>query len=249
MNYKYVAVIPARWESSRFPGKPLADINGVPMIIRVWQNASASKHLERVIIATDDTRIFKTCRDYNAEVVMTDTDHPSGTDRIAQALEVLQIDSQNIMNIQGDEPTLTSELIDKLIVDSVNSEFDIATFVKRIDNSDELFNPSVVKVILDNNSYAIYFSRAVIPYIRDVARDEWIRRELFYKHIGIYLYKKHSLNNFCHLKPTALENSEKLEQLRLLQNGYKYLCIEIRDNIYGIDTPEQLFQYLQNSDR
>ncbi len=238
MNNKAIGIIPARYASSRLPGKPLADINGKPLIRRVWEAVSGSKLLSEVIIATDDKRIMEACKEFGAKVVMTPAELPSGTDRIAAACK--DNDADIIVNIQGDEPMINGDSIDNLISEFTKSDADVATMYKKIDNSDDIFDPSVVKVVFSDNKKALYFSRSPIPYIRDVDKCEWIRSNDYFKHIGIYAYRRKALIDFTELKQSQLEKMESLEQLRLLQRGYSYLCVETKDSMLGVDTPNDL---------
>lgn len=237
---KIIAVIPARYESSRFPGKPLALINNRSMIRTVYENITDSKFLDDIIIATDDARIESECKKHNMQYVMTEPELPSGTDRIYQAVERSGINADIIVNVQGDEPLLKSGLIDDLIEKFIKTDADVGTSIKKIDSYDELFNPSVVKVVIDNNNYALYFSRSTIPFLRDIDKNNWLEHQVFYKHIGIYAYRYDALKKFVSLEQSTLEKTEKLEQLRLMQNGLKYFCCLTEDKLIGVDHPEDI---------
>ena len=235
-----IAIIPARWSSSRFPGKPLVDLCGKPLIQWVWEAACRSNVLDRILIATDDDRIAECAFDFGAEYAMTPSDLPSGTDRIIYALDELNETADIVLNIQGDEPLLNGKIIDSLLNAFILSDADVGTLVKRINTESELFDKSVVKVVFKSDNTALYFSRNVIPYIRDVNKDELLEKFQFWKHIGIYAYKTSSLRQFQSLSVSSLENAEKLEQLRLIESGAKFLCVETDAELYGVDTPEDL---------
>ena len=237
---KVIGIIPARYESTRLPGKPLADINGKPLIYHVWKAATQSALLNKVVIATDDERIEAACRQFGAECIMTSHDIKSGSDRIIQALNSINEFYDYIVNIQGDEPFITGELIDSLILKTINSGADVGTIIKKIDESGEIFDSSVVKVVIDNKDFALYFSRSPIPHLRDINENQWSDNHDFYKHIGIYCYNNQSLLKFGKLPQSDLEIAEKLEQLRLMQAGAKYICLKTNIPLYGVDTKEDL---------
>jgi len=237
---KIIGIIPARYDSQRLPGKPLVDINGKPLIYHVWKAAKQSKFLNKILIATDDKRIEKVCRQFNAECVMTSNDIKSGSDRIIQALQSLNEFYDYIVNIQGDEPLITGQLIDSLILKTIDTQADVGTIISKINDKDELFNPSVVKIVIDDNDFALYFSRSPIPFIRDISEEQWLAAHTFYKHIGIYCYNNQSLLKFGKLPQSDLEKAEKLEQLRLMQAGAKYISLKTNIPLYGVDTKEDL---------
>ena len=239
-NIDVIAIIPARMQSTRLPGKPLADINGKPLIYHVWNAVCQSHKLRRVIIATDDEKIADACLSFGAEFVMTPSDIASGTDRIIAALRILNEDADYIINIQGDEPLITSQLIDRVINETVLSGAHVGTVISPITTNDELFNPSVVKVVLDSESNALYFSRNPIPYMRDTDQEDWLKHTAYWKHIGIYAYSFPALERFAELPVSDLEATEKLEQLRLIQDNSIYRCIKTDDLLIGVDTPEDL---------
>jgi len=236
---KIIAIIPARYSSTRLVGKPLADINGLPMIIRVWQNVSQSKYINQVIIATDDHRIADVCNQYNCPFVMTDPELNSGTERVYSAFKILDEEQDIIVNIQGDEPLLKENDIDNLLNNFLKTNFDVGTLITKINTSEEIFNPNNVKVVLDKNNCAMYFSRSAIPFIRDSEQEHW-HKEIYWKHIGIYAYRKSALEKFVSLPESNLENYEKLEQLRLLEFGCKFYCVETNAKLISIDTQEDL---------
>jgi len=242
---KFVGIIPARFASSRFPGKPLAMINGKTMINHVYEQASACNELSSVIVATDDERIYKEVSSFGGEVMMTSNEHRSGTERCnevsTQLIEEGQIDvSDVIINIQGDEPFFQPQQI-RLLVDSFNdTDVKIATLAKKIGNSEKLFDPNMVKVIIDKFDYAIYFSRSPLPHVREKNSEEWLSVQSYYKHIGIYAYRANVLQGICKLEPSPLEISESLEQLRWIDNGYKIKVQITKIESIGIDTPEDI---------
>lgn len=225
-------VIPARYASTRLEGKPLKEIAGIPMIVWVAQNCKKSK-ANRVIVVTDDTRILDECKKIDGiEVTMSDPNLPSGTDRVAKVARFL--DDDIIINVQGDEPFIDYKVIDMLIDDLNSSDAVMNTACVKIDETTAQ-NPNVVKVVFDKTGYALYFSRSPIPYYRD--KDE---QKFFYKHIGIYGYRRSFLKVFTSLEPSVHESIEKLEQLRALDNGYKIKVIETDYNGISVDTEEDL---------
>lgn len=235
-----IAIIPARLESTRLEQKMLQDLNGKPLISYAIQNAKKSKYLRRVICTTDSELIAKIAEDYGAEAVLTPKSIPTGTDRIAKAYDILDETADIIFNIQGDEPLLDHQTIDLLFERFSNSLCHVGTLVKRIESIDELENPNVVKAVLEIDNSALYFSRSPIPYFRDLNRSEWIKNQVYWKHIGVYAYRDTALKAFTKLPQTDLEIAEKLEQLRLLQNNYKYFCLETKNDYHGVDTKEDL---------
>lgn len=244
---KVVGIIPARYASTRFPGKPLALIKGKPMIQRVYEQALKSK-LDAVVIATDDVRIADAVMDFGGQYVMTSPNHRSGTDRCCEALDLLKTKYDAVVNIQGDEPFIDPKQIDLLVDLIVRDDTPLASLAKRIDDADELFSPNAVKVVANQEGNAMYFSRNPIPFMRNVDRDEWLAKGRFYKHIGIYAYKADVLHQVAHMEPSALEQAESLEQLRWLENGLAIrMALSDAENI-SIDTPDDLHraeQYAQ----
>ncbi|MDP4267972.1 MAG: 3-deoxy-manno-octulosonate cytidylyltransferase [Bacteroidota bacterium] len=243
---KFAVVIPSRYASSRFPGKPLVDILGKSMIQRVYENSSKSEIISDVIVATDDSRIENHVKEFGGNVIMTSSEHKSGTDRCTEVVEkfMLQNSKYNyddvIINVQGDEPFINPEQINAVAECFKDKDVKIATLAKQITDINELISPNVVKVIYDNNDYAIYFSRTPIPFQRGVAHDNWLNNHKYYKHIGIYAYRMSTLLEIARLEASSFEKAESLEQLRWIQNSYK-IKIKITDyeNI-AIDTPEDL---------
>ena len=235
-----LGIIPARYGSTRFPGKPLVSINGVSMIQRVYEQALKSKSLKKVIVATDDERIAQHVLTFNGEVMMTSPQHLSGTDRCAEIILREKEKWDAVINIQGDEPYIHPEQIDLLCSCFELKDVSIATLVKQIANIDELFNHNNVKVVLNKKREAIYFSRSPIPYNRNFPEQEWLKHSTYYKHIGIYGYRSSILNEIATLAKTNLEVTESLEQLRWIENGYTiHAAITTHESI-SIDTPEDL---------
>ncbi len=239
-----LAIIPSRYGSSRFPGKPLADICGKSMVRRVYEQAK--KAFEDVCVATDDERIVSEVESFGGVAIMTSNTHQSGTDRCYEAYTkytALHPDREIdvVMNIQGDEP-----LIDPQQLKSLEKAFEddpevyLATMAKRISTSQELFNPNSPKVIFDFDSYALYFSRSTIPYLRDVPEEIWHTKHSYYKHIGLYAYTPGILHDICEMERSPLEQAESLEQLRWLENGLKIKVIETSSTTFAVDTPEDL---------
>ncbi len=242
-----LALIPARYASIRFPGKPLADIGGKSMIQRVCEQSL--KAFQHVYVATDDERIYKHVEDSGYKAVMTSDKHKSGTDRCAEALETVQknrnIKFDIVVNIQGDEPFISPQQLRLLISAFEEKETQIATLIKKIEKEQDLFDPNKPKVITDNKGKAIYFSRSTIPYIRNYQQSEWLRNHIFYKHIGLYAYRAHVLKEITQIPVSSLEQSESLEQLRWIENGY-YIQTRVTDmETYSIDTPEDLKHVLE----
>lgn len=250
-----VAIIPARYASTRLNGKPLLHIDGKPMIQWVYERAKKAKLTNDVIAATDDRRVFDAVRYFGGKAVMTSTEHRTGTDRIAEAAGGLNVDI--IVNVQGDEPLIEPEMIDAAIRPLKNdSEIVVSTLKTKIKDEKELNNPNVVKVVADKNDFALYFSRLPIPYVRD--GEQWPvaggqKNSIHFKHIGLYVYKKDFLLEFARMKPTPLEEAEKLEQLRVLENGYKIKVVETKYDSIGVDTEEDLERVrkiaIENHDR
>ena len=234
-----VGIIPARYASMRLPGKPLADLKGKSMIRRVWEGASEARLLDRVVVATDDERIVAECSSFGAEAVLTSPDLPSGTDRIAAAHRMLDREYDIVVNIQGDEPLLRGSLVD-ILVQALTDEndADVATPVTPIVHAHELTNPAIVKVAMNAAGRALYFSRSPIPFFRDAQQMEWTMHYPYRKHIGLYAYRRAVLERFVSLPPSLLERAESLEQLRLLEDGASFLCVETDHHLIAVDTPE-----------
>ncbi len=235
-----LGVIPSRYQSQRFPGKPLADIMGKPMIQWVYERASRSKRISRLIVATDDERIFDVVRKFGGAVEMTSAEIKNGTERAAVIAE--RFEHPIIVNIQGDEPLIDPAAIDvaiHLLQEDLRAV--VGTLVKKIENVEELHNPNLPKVVLDKQHYALYFSRAAIPFDRDCTNaEDWIIHANYYRHIGLYVYRKNFLKEYIRMPESDLEQIEKLEQLRILENGYKIKAAIVDYAPRGIDTPEDL---------
>jgi 3-deoxy-manno-octulosonate cytidylyltransferase (CMP-KDO synthetase) len=252
---KAIAIIPARYDSVRFPGKPLALLKGKPVIQHVYENARTSQELDRVLVATDNDAIVEAVTTFGGEAVMTSPDLASGTDRIAEVANNLDYDI--IVNVQGDEPIIRGEMIDTVVRLLDDKRASMGTLVRRVQDPDEIFDPNTVKAVFDKEGFAIYFSRSTIPYYR----DEFIKTQdasfksqdkrtnspesepsnlKFYKHIGIYSYRRNVLMDLTKLPQSDLEKAEKLEQLRALDNGYKIKVGKTDMETIGVDTPEDL---------
>lgn len=242
---KATGIIPARYASTRFPGKPLIDLAGKSMLQRVYEQCKLSESLGRIIIATDDERIYKHAELFGAEVCMTDENHPSGTDRCAEVALKMNIEHEVIINIQGDEPLINPSQIDLLANCFEDPKTQIATLIKHITSEDILFNPNTPKVILDSENFAIYFSRECIPHIRNKEKSEWLSANTFYQHIGIYAYHKNVLQEITKLNPSNLEKAESLEQLRWIEHQYKIKTAITKEETFAIDTPEDVEKVLQ----
>ena len=235
---KAIGVIPARWGATRFEGKVLANLLGKPVIQHVWENAKRAKTLDDLVVACDDERIFKAVEGFGGKAVYTSPDQPSGTDRLAEVINPLDV--KIVVNIQGDEPLMKPIMIDNLVIALEDEKVaQMATVIKKIDDDSELTNSNVVKVVIDKNGYALYFSRYAIPYNRTGEVDEK-KRPVYFKHIGLYAFTKDFLFTFRNFPTSSLENAEKLEQLRALEYGYKIKTIETKFDTVGIDRPEDL---------
>jgi len=240
---KILAIIPARYQSTRFPGKPLAMIKGKSMINRVFEQTSKAKSIDRVVVATDDQRIYDHVKEFNGDAVFTGTHHQNGTSRCYETAEILEAAGYRydaVINVQGDEPTVRPEQIEMICSLLRKPEIKIATLIKKIDQSETLFNPNVVKVVIGKNGQAIYFSRHPIPLVRDFEPNEWINHHQYFKHIGLYGFKRDSLIRIMQLLPGKLELAERLEQLRWLENGLSIYTQTTDFETIGIDTPEDL---------
>jgi len=241
---KILAIIPARFQSSRFPGKPLVLIGEKTMIQRVYEQASKSKFLNKVVVATDDDRIAKEVKNFGGEVFLTATEHLNGTSRCYEVFEKLNLQDPDqyggIVNIQGDEPFIDPRQIDMLCKLLIEQNAEIATLAKPINTNEELFNPNVVKLVLSKNNEVLYFSRNPIPFVRNSDKKEWLKKHSFYKHIGIYGFNSNIFNDINKLQPSQLELAESLEQLKWLENDFK-IKVDITDiESFGIDTEEDL---------
>jgi 3-deoxy-manno-octulosonate cytidylyltransferase (CMP-KDO synthetase) len=236
---KILGIIPARYASTRFPGKPLVDIAGKSMIQRVYEQAKKCIHLNEVIVATDDSRIFDHVTVFGGVAIMTSSDHQSGTDRCAEVAQK-HPEYEVIINIQGDEPYIDPEQISKLISCFNDTGTQIATLIKKVLTEQELHNTNSPKVIVNKHSEAIYFSRSPLPHIRGQVPGNWLQHFTYFKHIGIYGYRADILQQITKLPVSSLEKAESLEQLRWIENGYKIKVAETELETYAIDTPEDL---------
>jgi 3-deoxy-manno-octulosonate cytidylyltransferase (CMP-KDO synthetase) len=246
---KLIGVIPARYASTRFPGKPLVDIQGKSMIQRVYEQAKKTDLLERVIVATDDQRIKKAVERFGGEVAITSLEHPSGTDRCNEVLQKLKAQGERpdaIINIQGDEPFIQPAQIDLLCSCFRNQDVFIATLAKKIASLEELFSNTINKVLIDRNGNALYFSRTAIPHLKNIPEGDWLNYFAFLKHIGIYGYRSETLEAITRLSPSPLEKAESLEQLRWLENGYTIHVEETTMDSISVDTPEDLSKFLNS---
>lgn len=227
--HKVIGIIPARYESTRFPGKPLVDISGKTLIQRTYENAKRCETLDLVVVATDDERIAAEIRSFGGEVVITSKECPTGTERIAEAL--MQIgDAEIVVNVQGDEPTLEPDVIAKVVqVLQEDPESVMSTAVVKL-KDEEKNDPHVVKCVMDKEGHALYFSRSPIPFSKST----------YYKHLGIYGFRKDFLLHYSELEPTPLQQAEDLEQLKVLEHGYKIHVAIVESNAIGIDTPEDI---------
>jgi 3-deoxy-manno-octulosonate cytidylyltransferase (CMP-KDO synthetase) len=235
-----IGIIPARYASSRFPGKPLADILGKPMIQWVYERACQAKFLDEVIVATDDQRIYDAVNNFSGKAIMTSLSAANGTERIAEVAQ--KNDVKLIVNIQGDEPLIDPDVIDQLVIlMRENPAAPVGTLVKKIENVENLNNPNIPKVVLNNDFYALYFSRSVIPFYRDHEdQNQWLKAADFYQHIGLYIYRREFLLKFVKLPISNLEKIEQLEQLRILENGYKIKVGLTKTDSIGVDVPSDI---------
>lgn len=246
MPHHVLGVIPARYASSRFPGKPLVDIRGKTMVQRVYEQASRAQGLAEVVVATDDARIAEVVQRFGGKVEMTRTDHRSGTERLTE-VALRYPTATHFINIQGDEPLLHVEQLEQLARILAQPEAELATLAMPIREAVWLTNPNVVKVVLGEQGQALYFSRQAIPYCRDVSNlTEWLTHASYYKHIGLYGYRRDVLLQYPTLSPSPLEQVESLEQLRWLAHGYRMQVAITEQEAVAIDTPEDLARLLAN---
>ncbi len=242
---RVLGIIPARYASSRFPGKPLADIKGMSMIERVYRQAKKAAWLDEVIVATDDRRIAGAVDSFGGQAVMTSEEHPSGTDRCMEVVSTTAGNWDVVINIQGDEPLINPLQIDQLVQCMVNGRHGIGTLVKEITREEEIHNPNVVKVVINADMEALYFSRSAIPYNRSAEAGHWLSASSYFKHIGIYGYRTGTLRAITTLEPSALEQTEALEQLRWLENGYRIMTAVSNFENIAVDTPDDLEKVLR----
>lgn len=244
---KFIGIIPARYASTRFPGKPLADMKGKPMIQRVYEQVAGV--LDAVCVATDDERIETAVKAFGGQAVMTSDQHRSGTDRCFEAYQKVGAGYEVVINIQGDEPFIHPEQIETLKRCFDDPATEIATLVKPFDPNGDfestLFNPNSPKVVFNKRMEALYFSRSIIPYIRGEQYTEWLKTHTFYKHIGLYAYRAETLREITALPQSELEKAESLEQLRWLENGYRIKVGITHQETIGIDTPEDMARAIE----
>jgi 3-deoxy-manno-octulosonate cytidylyltransferase (CMP-KDO synthetase) len=249
-RYQFAGIIPARYDSKRFPGKPLVRIGDKTMIQRVYKQVS--KSVDLVFVATDDIRIYDEVLKFGGSAVMTSPEHQSGTDRCAEAVDRItdqtgrEIDI--VINIQGDEPFIRPEQIDLLKSCFTDNKVDIATLIRKTEPGEDIFNPNQPKVILDSEGNAIYFSRATIPFIRDFEPSDWSKKHIFYKHIGLYAYRSDVLKKITRLPSSSLEKAESLEQNRWLENGFRIRTAVTPWESISVDTPDDLERALKHLD-
>jgi 3-deoxy-manno-octulosonate cytidylyltransferase (CMP-KDO synthetase) len=238
-----IAIIPARYQSTRFPGKPLALIHGKSMIRRVVEQVQKAKGIKKIVVATDDQSIYDHVKGFGGDVILTGMHHQNGTSRCFEAMNILQttgLQVDAVINVQGDEPMIHPEQIEALVSLIRQPSAEIATLVKKITSEEELFNPNVVKVVTAADQKAIYFSRQAIPYFRGIEKDQWLLHHTYFKHVGIYGYKCETLKRIMGIKPGILEQAERLEQLRWLENGLAIFTQQTEFESIGVDTPEDL---------
>lgn len=235
---KFIGIIPARYASTRFPGKPLALLGGKPVIQHVYEKVAAV--LEAAYVATDDERIYDVVKSFGGQVVMTRTDHKSGTDRIEEAIEKIGGEWDVVVNVQGDEPFVAKSQLDTICHCFDDPTTQIATLGKPFESMEAVQNPNSPKIVVDNMGFAMYFSRSVIPYVRGKEKSSWLTHYPFLKHLGIYAYRKDVLRQVTQLPQSSLEIAESLEQLRWLQNGFKIKVGTTDVETVGIDTPQDL---------
>lgn len=235
-----VAIIPARYASQRLPAKPLADICGKPMVQHVYERSSKASTVDSVIVATDDERIATVVRGFKGDAMMTPANLQTGTDRIAFAVKSIP-EADIVVNVQGDEPLIEPSMIDQAVRPLLeDSSVLVGTLIRKIEHTDELLNPGIVKVVIDQDCDALYFSRSPIPFGRDLPPDKWLANGTYYKHIGLYVFRREFLNRFKSMTQTPLESAEKLEQLRVLENGYNIRCSMTTFDSIPVDTAEDL---------
>jgi 3-deoxy-manno-octulosonate cytidylyltransferase (CMP-KDO synthetase) len=241
-----IGIIPARYASQRLPGKPLLDLFGKPLIQHVYERAKGAKLLTDVVVATDDERISNAVSAFGGKTIMTPRTIKSGSDRAAYAARDLQADA--IVNIQGDEPFIKPEMIDETVRALLDGEeIQTSTPVKKITSPEELLDPNIVKVVIDENGFALYFSRSIIPFLRaDADQKMWVKQHDYYKHIGLYAFRKEFLLTFTQWDSSPLEQAEQLEQLRILEHGQRIKCVITEHDSLSVDTPEDLKRLKEN---
>ncbi len=246
MTMDIIGLIPARYASTRFPGKPLTDIAGKTMIQRVYEQAKKCRVLTEVIVATDDHRIEEAVKSFGGVVCMTLPSHPSGTDRCAEVVEKLNLKCKAVVNIQGDEPFIEPMQIEQVCSCFEDERTQLATLIRKITDTEILFNPNTPKVVVNNDGFAVYFSRQTLPYIRGKAESEWLQQHTFYQHIGIYGYRTDVLKKITKLPSSSLEKAESLEQLRWIENGYKIKTATTTFDSLAVDSPADVERILKS---
>jgi 3-deoxy-manno-octulosonate cytidylyltransferase (CMP-KDO synthetase) len=246
---KSLCIIPARLQSSRLPEKLLMQLGEKSIIEHVFDNCMKAEIFSDILIAVEDEKMLKHCSRFTTKIVMTSKDHISGTDRIHEAYVHSTIAADYIVNVQADEPFLYGNHIKRIVQAHVDTDCDVMTAVAPITDIEELISPSCVKVAMGNENRALYFSRSPIPFVRDAAQKDWLNHHIFMKHIGIYSYTSQSLHEFVNSSPGKLERMEYLEQLRLLEQGYRYSCTELEYDGFGIDTMEDYNRALERITR
>ena len=242
---KILGVIPSRYASTRFPGKPLVDMLGKSMLQRVYEQVSKAKSLSKVLVATDDQRIFDHVKNFGGDVSLTSPNHPSGTDRCYEAYLSQKQNFDFVINIQGDEPFIDPNQID-LLGNSIDVSTELATLIQKISTLEQLHSPGEAKVVLNKNNEAIYFSRSPIPFVQKAEQKDWLSKTTFYRHVGLYAYRSDVLAKITQLQPSLLELAESLEQLRWIENGFKIRTIETEmEESICIDTPVDLQKALE----
>ena len=242
---KILGVIPSRFGSSRFPGKPLIDLAGKSMIQRVYEQAKKAKLLSDVMVATDDERIFNHVEKFGGKALMTSSSHQSGTDRCAEILEKLNSEFHAVINIQGDEPFINPDQIDVLAKCFEDKNTELATLINQTEDSSLIQNPNRIKVVIDKNNQALYFSRSAIPFMKEIPTTDWAKHHPYFLHIGIYGYRSDILKAITNLPVSSLEKTESLEQLRWLENGYRIKVAKTNFESYSIDSPEDVNNVLK----
>lgn len=240
-----IGIIPARYASTRLPGKPLANILGKSMLQRVYEQSSKSKFLKRVVVATDDERIFDHVKNFGGDVVMTAEHHPSGTDRCWDAAQQVDETFNYVINVQGDEPFINPKQIDELASVLQDGSIELATQMVAVNSYDLLEDKGEVKIVLNKNDEAMYFSRSIIPFIKNVDEKDWLDHHTYYRHVGMYAYRKDILEKITKLPVSSLEKAESLEQLRWIENGFKIKCVATNYDSHCVDTPEDLEKAIQ----
>jgi 3-deoxy-manno-octulosonate cytidylyltransferase (CMP-KDO synthetase) len=238
--FNILGIIPARYASTRFPGKALIDIAGKSMIQRVYEQSSKAKCFKKIVVATDNELIYNHVMAFGGNVVMTSENHPSGTDRCFEALQNTEGDFDYVINIQGDEPFVSPTQIETLADTLTDKDVEIATLIMQISNLQQITDLGEAKVVLNNKNEAIYFSRSPIPFVRNLPPEKWQEASTFFRHVGMYAYRKDILEKITLLQPSSLEKAESLEQLRWIENGYKIKVAFTTEETPCIDTPEDM---------